>query len=264
MKPYYENKPERLDVSQSSLKYFPPHLHINMELMYIKNGTSKIKVDAKEYEVSAGDLVVVFPNVIHSYENETEENFATFVIFNSEFFDESTSTFINYEAVNPIIKAELIHDDVRYAIESLFKEKDTTDLNVAASRSLIHLILSRILPIIELEKTKYNKSANITSEIIVYVCDHFTEQITLDHLAETFGLNKYYISKLFSNKIKISLTDYTNNLRIQMAKKLLKSNNSLSILQISEQCGFETQRSFNRVFKSLCEVSPREYRSLSK
>lgn len=262
MKPYYENKPASLEVSQSSLKHFPPHLHINIELMYIDEGPSTIVVDGELLSVETGDLVVVFPNVIHSYDNETFEQYATFVIFNNDFFDESISTYMNFKPVQPVIKAEFLHEDIRYAIKSLLKENNKIDFNSEAAKSLIHLILARISPVLEFEKINYCRGSDIISDLVSFICNNFTEQISLDMLSEAFGLNKYYISRIFNEKIKISLNDYTNSLRIDMAKKLLKSSVPMSILEVSERCGFETQRSFNRVFKNFCGVSPSEFKKI--
>lgn len=262
MKPYYENKPEKLDVSQSSLKHFPAHLHINLELMYIEKGESVITVNGKKYDVDQGDMVVVFPNMIHSYDNETDDEIATFIIFNSEFFEDTILTFMNYEPINPVIKSNMIHEDVQYAIRSLCKEVQYNEVNTDAARSLIKLILSRILPIMQLKKSSNNKGTNLISDIVTYICNNYTKEISLDTLSENFGVNKYYISKIFNSKIQISLSDYVNGFRIELAKKLLKSNEEMSILEISEQCGFETQRSFNRVFQKFCGTSPREFRKL--
>ena len=68
------------------------------------------------------------------------------------------------------------------------------------------------------------------------------------------------ISPLFFNdNFGMNFSSYVNNYRVQLVKEyLLKTD--LDITQISTMCGFGTIRNFNRIFKSICGLSPSEYR----
>ena len=50
---------------------FPSHIHPHLELIYLKKGTSIVTTDNKKYCLSDGDLLLIFPNQIHSYRDET-------------------------------------------------------------------------------------------------------------------------------------------------------------------------------------------------
>lgn len=261
MNPFYENKPEEFLINKSNLKHFPAHLHINLEMLYILNGPYEMSLDGVKQVFDSGDFVIIFPNVIHAYNNDNENSTTIAMMCNREYFGESAHIFLNFIPNQNFVKAEFVHKDVKNAIESLYEEKQLNQMNISAVKSLLQLIFARILPQLQLNPDNNNSTKNMTSKIITYICENFKEDISLDVLSQNLGISKSYISKIFSNKIKISLNDYVNSQRVEYAKILLKSEDNLSILQISQQCGYDTQRTFNRVFQKRCGVSPREFRS---
>ena len=96
-------------------------------------------------------------------------------------------------------------------------------------------------------------------QLISYICGNYRRNVSLDMAAHELGVSRYCISRIFTNKIGVSFSDYINSLRIDFAKKRLKSSD-IPISEISIESGFENQRSFNRTFKKFCGKSPKEYR----
>lgn len=104
--------------------------------------------------------------------------------------------------------------------------------------------------------------ANI-QEIIHYIETNYAESITLDGLSELSGLNPSYISRIFKESTGIPLFEYLNRIRIQKACHLLKRT-ELSILDIAYSVGYNNVSFFNRYFRRIMQMSPREYRSTIK
>jgi len=98
-----------------------------------------------------------------------------------------------------------------------------------------------------------------TQEILLRIDTGLNKDLTLSALAADLKFNPSYLSTLFKNDMGISLTDYVNQKRIEFAKKLLREN-SCPIQEIGEQAGFSDPHYFNRLFKRLCGMTPREYR----
>ena len=71
--------------------------------------------------------------------------------------------------------------------------------------------------------------------------------------------SKYYISHLFSMKLKVRFNDYINSLRINDACRQLRQTDK-TVTEISECVGFNTLRTFNRAFIKQVGTSPSEYR----
>ena len=96
--------------------------------------------------------------------------------------------------------------------------------------------------------------------MLSYCFENYKENISLDEMAKQLHVSKYYISRLFSDKIKISLNNYINMLRVNDAKeRLVKTADSVT--EIGIQVGYNTIRSFNRAFLAQTGIQPREYRN---
>ena len=101
--------------------------------------------------------------------------------------------------------------------------------------------------------------SNILKQVIKYCSKNYAQDITLANIAEVLHVSKYYVSHLFGKKLKISFSDYINTMRIKRACELLNKKD-MSVIDIGFAVGYNSTRSFNRCFKNICGVSPKEYR----
>lgn len=77
--------------------------------------------------------------------------------------------------------------------------------------------------------------------------------------AKPLILDKYYISKLFSAKLGVRYVEFVRSQRISQACEMLRASDR-AITDIAYDCGFRNQSTFNRVFREMTGMSPREYR----
>ena len=108
-----------------------------------------------------------------------------------------------------------------------------------------------------------NTDANyfdIIYEIIHFINENFMHPISLEELSKVFGVGKYHLSRVFSNKINVSFNDYVNGIRVSWARNMLLDTNK-NITQIAYDSGFQSTRTFNRAFHKVYGVSPREFRN---
>ena len=101
---------------------------------------------------------------------------------------------------------------------------------------------------------KYN-----LQQIKDYLDFHYPETIRLDDLAETFYINKFYLTRIFREQFGVSINAYLLSLRITHAKQLLRFTD-FSIEKIGIQCGMKDANYFSRMFKKVEGISPGEYR----
>lgn len=92
-----------------------------------------------------------------------------------------------------------------------------------------------------------------------YIDFHYMEPLSLESLAARFSVNKNYLSARFHKEVKITVTDYINQTRVNRATGLLR-HTALSIQQIAEQCGFADANYFTRTYKKIQGFTPNEYR----
>lgn len=97
------------------------------------------------------------------------------------------------------------------------------------------------------------------SPSIQYIHDHYSEEISIQVLADLEHYHVAYYSQWFRDKMGMSPKAYIQSLRLKKAKQLLHSTN-LTLLNIAQQVGYEYQSSLTRLFMQLEGVTPTMYR----
>ncbi|TBL80725.1 helix-turn-helix domain-containing protein [Paenibacillus thalictri] len=103
-----------------------------------------------------------------------------------------------------------------------------------------------------------NKGRQTIEAVKEYLYETVTQTHSLTSVAEQFGLNPSYLSRLFKKLSGQSFVQFTANLKIEKAKQLLLTT-QLSVFEIAEAVGY-TERTFGRVFKNVTGTTPANYR----
>ncbi|ADW68382.1 helix-turn-helix transcriptional regulator [Granulicella tundricola] len=85
------------------------------------------------------------------------------------------------------------------------------------------------------------------------------QEISLQEMATAAGLSASYFNQMFRRSTGQPAHQFVLNARVEHAKDLLKSP-KLRMLDVAISCGFRTSQHFARVFRSICAVTPTEYR----
>ena len=96
-----------------------------------------------------------------------------------------------------------------------------------------------------------------------YISEHFTEQITLNQVADYVGLSKFYFERVFKQFTDMTFYQYLIQKRISFAQELL-ANHSLSVTEIAFAAGFSSSSAFARAFRQSTGYAPSEFRTLNE
>lgn len=99
----------------------------------------------------------------------------------------------------------------------------------------------------------------VLDESIRFVREHYQENFGLEQAAERAGLSSAYFSRLFREKTGSSFVEYLTNVRVEEAKRLLRSSD-LKISEIGVRVGYPNPSYFIRVFTKKTGVSPQRYK----
>jgi len=99
----------------------------------------------------------------------------------------------------------------------------------------------------------------ILDGIAAFMEDNYSDDITLDQLAEKVCMNKYKFSKVFNERFGQNIRAYLARIRVKKGAELLK-NRDLRIADIAFSVGFGSVEHFIRSFEKIYGVTPKEYR----
>ena len=97
-------------------------------------------------------------------------------------------------------------------------------------------------------------------DVLSFIHQNYSNKITLQDIADAVFVSKGECCRFFKKSLKMSPYDYLINYRINESMKLLK-NSSLSILDISENVGFNNVSHYIQIFKKKTGQTPLEYRN---
>ncbi len=287
MKPLYESFNDDIELYKKESTHTPPHLHSFLEITYVLSGTLELGVGQELYHMDTGDLALIFPGQIHhSQVFDKNKGKSTYFIASPSYVEYYRNTLIKYEPVNPVIKAQDLHPDVKYALEGIYKEmrEDPTKYNTEKSlqtendlqaeaeynerkkiiyQSFFNLILTRLLPLCQLVERTEKEDMDLIYRTVAYIAEHFTQNISLTSMAKDLYVSPFALSRIFSGVFHSNFNRYLNETRLEYALSLLRYTDQ-SITEIYENAGFESQRTFNRVFNEKLHMSPRKYRKSVK
>lgn len=162
---------------------------------------------------------------------------------------------ITYLSCNDIfIERSSIYDDY----EAIYKQFENIDVMIdyLKENTLTYFLdkNNNMSPPVEHVKIK---------EILNYVNENLTSEISITILASKFYINPNYMCSLFKKEVGETLIEYISKRRIDYACKLLLET-ELPISDISEKCGFNDYFYFTKVFKKFNHTTPSIYRNKAR
>ncbi|HBD00894.1 MAG TPA: hypothetical protein DC053_18500 [Lachnoclostridium sp.] len=122
----------------------------------------------------------------------------------------------------------------------------------------LNILLTELLTSQTNESHAATKTDTIAN-IIAYVRDNYTDDITIEHLMHQFGISRTLLCKNFKTYTGFSIKQYIITLRINHAKFLL-TNTDYSVEQISELVGFHNTTHFIKHFQSKIGLTPLQFK----
>lgn len=253
----------------STTIYYPfPHHHIEYEMFCLDEGDCVFSIAGKEYQMRKGDVVFVQPGLEHYARSvrEGEEYHYNAFVFDASVIggpdDQCRKTFERMKIKNFLVLPEYllkkIHDVTSLKKDSMFGQQ-------IMIKSVLFEIISYIieskqfLEIVTLYEPKKAGSAHAVDSAILYIHEHFRENISLDDLLETTNYCKSHFIRLFKNATGLKFTDYVNHYRIEKScLDLMYTNKNVTEIAIGN--GFNNIQYFSKTFKEYMKCTPLQYK----
>lgn len=155
--------------------------------------------------------------------------------------------------------------EMRLTSDRIFGEKEDIYIEIDNRKGLeekekyISYVFEKITGYVE--ENKHSQQSHVLERIHQYLEDNYSEEISLDTVAEVVNLSTSYLSFIFKEISGRNFVDYVNEFRVEKAKILLEES-ALNIAQIGERVGYNSANSFSKVFKKYVGISPGQFRKL--
>lgn len=261
------------------------HFHPEIEIHVITDGGGIYKIEGQEQTFRAGDVFIFRTNEKHFVTQRTADRddlsyscglyfFPELIqyldsdIFDTKYmqvFSRNNDHFIHYipsekpEAGRIAEMMDAIQNEFESA-ESGFEMMimlDLMNIIVTYVRMYPPDLIDEICAGREVRSDYYEDIINVMK----YIDEHITEDISIDTLAELVNMSASCYSKWFKKINGYTTWDYINTQRVLRAQRLLRETN-LSVTKIAAQCGFNNSANFNRQFKRFSGETPTAFRKL--
>ena len=233
------------------------HAHPYYHMFYIHDGLFCFTAGGETHQLQPGQILLVPPQIEHGYINETTQA--------GEYLE---IKFAVSQPQNADDQVQLCDDPLGGMLFSQILQ-EYSDLGQLADESA-EAYLNSLLCIIR-KQQRYKKQLRqfqyldasgynpLSRRIVRYLEEHYSEDLSLDALAQAMDYNKTYLCAAFKQDTRQTIADCLNMIRIRRAAELIVySDHSLS--QVSQLCGFSSVSHFNRVFLKYAGITPGQAR----
>ncbi len=259
--------------------HMPMEWHTSLEIFICLKGKGRYYIGSKLYEFEEGDIFVISNAELHKseiYENGSfdallimfspEQMLPERVVQGEELMDLFYGRIGNFSHQHrPESKKRALYETVAGQMLKEYEEKQ-----MGYKESLRALLMWMLIElnrayrdsgsqdfsyVIE-EKIKHKK---VISQVLLYIEEHYDEDINLGELADRLYVNQSYLSREFKKSTGYSMVKFITNKRIREARELLRST-SLSVTEIATRVGYNNITHFHTMFKKEIGISPKEFR----
>lgn len=98
------------------------------------------------------------------------------------------------------------------------------------------------------------------SQVVTWLHAHYMDKIVMEDVTRAFNTNKTTLNKKFKEVMGITVMEYVQNFKLQIACSLLRKT-YLSVNEIMMRAGYRDDAHFLRSFKKYAGCTPTEYRN---
>ncbi len=273
---FYENATDDFHITRitSPKEALKLHSHGYFQIYYVVDGTLTHHISSGAAKLSAGDIFILPPDVVHYI--ETADGGVDFysMSFMPNYFQSIKDgnrlilDFLSYlqtagvERIEP--KVSLCYGDAVFfgalleRIMSEFSEKRTgAQEMIKETVSVILSLFARVYFENNATSIVAGESRSLVMHVIEYVKNHFDEEITLSDIARRAAMSKTTFCAIFSSITGMPFKDYLNRYRIEKATELISKGERISVA--ASLCGYGDFSTFYRNFRKYMHVSPSEF-----
>lgn len=156
-------------------------------------------------------------------------------------------------------KIEVFHNNKNRTFEFLFNKILESESKNRLIRNRITLM--EILNSIDVDFSYDRTVPEYLKKCLNYMTEHIKDNTTVSELAGLCNVSEVYFRKVFKKHMGLSPLEYSNNLRLELARTYLEFGD-VSVQEISDMLGYSGVSHFIKQFRERYKYSPLKYRKI--
>lgn len=247
------------------------HYHDFYEVQFYFSDAGTMMFENKSHQLHEGDVVFINMFTPHTMSHSPNIQYERFclsmdpsLLLTASSSDTNLLNLFSNENTNYPV-AHLNKTDLKKVLSFLheYEQCELTYGKDIFQRALIYRILAELYNLF-FDGTNLNSSRSryipVITTLIRFINEHLSEELSLDLLATQVNFSTYHVCRIFKQFTCLTLSEYIVSKRIEMAKFLLRGNDTIS--EICQKVGFNNYSYFYKVFKQYTSYAPNEYRKL--
>ena len=219
------------------------HFHRAFEIAYVFEGEAKYRVEEEDFFAEKDQII--FAHCYYRHRSYDVTKHRKYVIAVPEQLAHDITPLLSESTLPHLLPDKEFNQTLLPYFKALSETTETTsEIVVKGYVSLIFgLLLSHYKSI---TVAAQSKNISIIVKILGYIDQHVEEPLSLGKIAEHFGYNTSYFSRLWSSSVGIPLHQYVNFLRLDRFAQLMKERKDESITDLVFKAGFPSLSTFYR------------------
>lgn len=216
---HHENVVANVDIGVRFFKsavttsgYVPFHWHNSIELVCVFQGKLVFNLNGQTYEIGPRQFMVVSSSVIHSVTNDP----------NVALVLQVPLPYLAAYCRHPEELVFMVEADQSAAYQRIVADFIQLDqLNHDQPAGYLFDFGATVLDLLKLVVTHFahrgattNELTSNLKELMVYINANYTTSLSTQRLADQFGYNPSYLSRMFKEQVGLTLTDYVYKVRL--------------------------------------------------
>lgn len=247
------------------------HKHHNYEIYLLLSGEVNFYLEEHGYHMEKGSILFMRPDVFHRLEYLNPVDYERVNIHIKSWYFRTLNTsrtnladvlsnrgngaYVSFHLPQPQIDAIL--ERSRELERSLRLEQFGDDILSECLLKEILLILNKMPSNHKLLQEPELCVPRLVSDMVAYICDNLTEDLSVKALAATFHRNGQYLSRRFRESMGVPLQQYILHKRVDLARKYLEDG--VMLPQVCMDSGFHDYANFSKMFTKYVGMTPKQY-----
>ncbi len=229
------------------------------QLFYGVSGRGTFYLEGGQGILRPGQIVLLYPGEGHRYQSAAGDWLVHYIGFDGVLCQELLYTLgMTRSGIFSLSSPDAFLRHLK-VLEGLMRER-APDCLTECSKELYALLLDLQGCMTRLPDGHFAEGSSLGREMILYLEEHYAEDVSMEVLARQFGRTPEYLCSCFKESIGVTVMRYLRRIRIHHAQVLLMTSPDLALGEVAEACGFHSSSYFCKVFRETTGLTPQAFR----